>query len=76
MTYIFTFELLLKLLGLGFKKYVKDDYNNFDAIIVIISLVEKILLATNAINLAGAFSVLRGFRLLRVFKLARSWKSF
>jgi hypothetical protein len=76
MTLCFTIELVIKLLGLGFKNYVKDDYNNFDAIIVVISIVEKLLIATQAVTNAGAFSVFRGFRLLRIFKLARSWKSF
>jgi hypothetical protein len=76
LTYCFMAELVIKILGLGFTAYLRDNYNVFDAIIVAISVVEKILMATDAVANTGAFSVLRGFRLLRVFKLARSWKSF
>lgn len=32
--------MVLKLFGLGIKKYLKDGFNVFDGIIVIVSLVE------------------------------------
>ena len=69
--------MVIKLIGLGPKMYVKDKFNIFDCIVVIVSIVE------NVINWAGveggtkgAISAFRGVRLLRVFKLARSWTSF
>lgn len=40
LTAIFTVEMLLKLIGLGFWEYVDDGFNNFDAIIVVLALVE------------------------------------
>ena len=39
-TVFFASEMVLKLIGLGIKKYVKDGFNDFDAIIVIIGLME------------------------------------
>lgn len=39
-TIIFTSEMVLKLFGLGIKKYVSDGFNVFDGVIVIVSLVE------------------------------------
>lgn len=60
--------MVLKLIGLGIKKYMQDGFNIFDGIIVIISMVE---LATDG---KGGISVLRAFRLLRIFKIIRSWK--
>ena len=39
----FTIELILKLVGLGCKHFFADKFNIFDAIIVVISLLEVIL---------------------------------
>ena len=60
-------ELAVKLLGLGIEEYFRDAFNTFDALVVLISLVE-LLLADS-----GSLSALRSFRILRVLKLIRSW---
>ena len=39
-TYCFLAEMIIKLLGLGVKEYARDDFNKFDAAIVILSMVE------------------------------------
>lgn len=65
--------MIIKLIGLGFKDYVKDTFNIFDAVVVALSLIELVLVGVG-IEGTGAFSALRAVRLLRVFKLARSWK--
>ena len=62
-TIIFILEMVLKLIGLGFKGYARDKFNLFDAFIVIISLLELV------IGSAGSLSV---FRTLRVFRLAKN----
>jgi hypothetical protein len=66
--------MVIKLLGLGFTEYAKDNFNKFDAVIVVLSLVEFVLMNAGLGGNLGAFSALRGFRLMRVFKLARGWK--
>lgn len=77
LSYIFFFEMLLKLIGLGFKAYASDSFNVFDCCVVMIWVVEKILHYGNVkFEGGGAISALRAVRLLRVFKLARSWVSF
>ena len=38
--WIFTCEMIFKLIGFGIKNYVKDRHNIFDGLIVIISLVD------------------------------------
>jgi hypothetical protein len=79
LTWAFLSEMIIKLIGLGVKEYSQDRFNLFDAVIVIISIVEIILeelLAGSGVTTGGAISAFRGIRLLRVFKLARSWKSF
>ena len=42
-TCVFVGELIIKVLGLGVKAYVSDSMNQFDAIVVIISIVEIVL---------------------------------
>jgi len=39
----FAIEMIIKLVGLGFKLYAKDKFNIFDGVIVIISSVEIVL---------------------------------
>lgn len=76
--WFFVVEMLIKLVGLGFKEYARDSFNIFDALLVIISLIDFVLLHVPGIDSSqiGAFTVFRGIRLLRVFKLARSWTTF
>jgi len=69
-TIIFSVEMILKLIGYGFLDYIRDWFNMFDGVIVILSWVEFILALTTSQESSG-LSVLRGFRLLRVFKLVR-----
>ena len=65
-TVIFAVEMVFKIFGLGIKKYVKDGFNVFDAIIVIVGLLEFFKVGSKAVT------VLRCFRLLRIFKLVRA----
>jgi hypothetical protein len=70
-TIIFAVEMVLKLFGLGLKKYVADNFNVFDGIIVIVSLVELLNHSEGSQN--SGLTVLRAFRLLRIFKIIKSW---
>ena len=40
---IFTLEMIVKVLGLGPKMYIKDKFNIFDATIVLISMVDVMI---------------------------------
>ncbi|XP_028840829.1 voltage-dependent T-type calcium channel subunit alpha-1H isoform X2 [Denticeps clupeoides] len=64
-TSMFVLEMLFKVLAFGIFGYIKNPYNIFDGIIVVISVWEIIGQAD------GGLSVLRTFRLLRVLKLVR-----
>ncbi|XP_064419425.1 voltage-dependent T-type calcium channel subunit alpha-1I isoform X1 [Latimeria chalumnae] len=64
-TSMFALEMLLKLTAFGLFTYLRNPYNIFDGIIVIISVWEIIGQSD------GGLSVLRTFRLLRVLKLVR-----
>ncbi|XP_048869527.1 voltage-dependent T-type calcium channel subunit alpha-1I isoform X1 [Brienomyrus brachyistius] len=64
-TSMFALEMILKLTAFGLFSYLRNAYNIFDGIIVIISVCEIIGQSD------GGLSVLRTFRLLRVLKLVR-----
>ena len=75
-TCFFVAEMVIKLLGLGFKEYTRDHFNIFDALVVVLSLIDMIVVSITDRDDTPALSAFRGVRLLRVFKLARSWSSF
>ncbi|XP_036250359.1 voltage-dependent T-type calcium channel subunit alpha-1G isoform X5 [Molothrus ater] len=64
-TSLFALEMLLKVLVYGPFGYIKNPYNIFDGIIVVISVWEIVG------QQGGGLSVLRTFRLMRVLKLVR-----
>lgn len=74
-TVIFAVEMLLKLYGFGCNKYVQDNFNNFDAFIVIMSYVELVVPQDPNAEGGGGLGMLRAFRLLRIFKIIKSWES-
>jgi hypothetical protein len=75
-TAIFALEMVVKLVGLGPKRYAKDGFNVFDAIIVLFSLIELILeLLPGGGGGGTGVSALRACRLLRMLKLAKGIKS-
>ena len=75
--WVFTLEMIAKLIGLGLKNYIRDKFNAFDGVIVIVSLVDFALMLSGSLESAdGIMSAFRALRLLRVVKLARHWKAF
>ena len=68
-TVVFMLEMVLKLIGFGFKEYIIDKFNRFDASIVIVSAVEMGLSGVGKSN----FTMLRAFRVFRLLKVVRSW---
>ncbi|CAF3726681.1 unnamed protein product, partial [Rotaria sp. Silwood1] len=64
-TSLFAIEMILKIIANGCLQYIKNAYNLFDSVIVIMSLIEL------QGNKNSGLSVLRTFRLLRVLKLVR-----
>ena len=73
-TYIFIFEMGVKLLALGVEKYGAERMNWLDGAVVLISVFELIYTAAQAgdgeMNLK-AFATVRMFRTFRVFRIAR-----
>lgn len=65
--------MIMKLIGLGLKNYVRDKFNIFDGLIVILSLVDFSLSISGVMegDDNAILSAFRALRLLRVIKLAR-----
>jgi hypothetical protein len=55
------------LIGLTWKKYIKDKFNIIDFVIIFVSIVELIFSDSS-----GVLITIRTFRLIRLIKLARS----
>lgn len=66
-TVVFTCEVIVKMIGLGLKRYVSLE-NIFDLIVVMMSLIEMALGSEGG----SSFGALRAIRLFRVFKLFKS----
>ena len=75
--WVFTAEMIAKIIGLGLRNYIRDKFNAFDMVIVIVSLIDFALGLSGGLESAdGIMSAFRALRLLRVVKLARHWKAF
>ena len=78
-TVAFFIEMVFKLIGLGGKLYIKDRFNIFDALIVLLSIVDFML---NIFFFKGKndddiiVSFIKVLRLMRVIRLARIWHNF
>lgn len=69
---VFTFEMVMKLYGLGVYVYFSDAFNRFDCFVVIVSLL-TFMIPSQYIS-GAALTVFRIFRIMRVLRLAKSWK--
>eukprot|EP00759_Apiculatamorpha_spiralis_P022805 PhF_6_TR26709/c0_g1_i1/m.39046/K04853/CACNA1F; voltage-dependent calcium channel L type alpha-1F len=69
---IYFCEAILKLIGFGIRAYFRMNWNRFDFLILIISLVSLVVGQTSSVDtgVATAFRILRLSRLLRVVKVA------
>lgn len=82
-TWVFFVEMVFKLIGLGPKLYLRDVYNVFDAIVVVLSLIDYALdevsartdLASLSPRFQGIFTACRVIRVVRAIKLARRWSA-
>lgn len=63
--------MVMKLIGLGVLEYVRDYFNVFDALIVILSILELLLGWGSSVSVLRAFRLLRVVRVLRVMRLVR-----
>lgn len=74
-TGIFTMEALMRILGLGFKRYFKDGWNIFDIIIILGSYIGILIEAFTTLSVGVQTTILRAFRISRILRLVRRAKS-
>ena len=65
-TFIFTFEAVVKITGLGFREFCKEKLNQFDLFIVLVSIGE---MQFGSSEKNSVFSSFRAFRLFKIFRL-------
>ena len=65
---VFTIEATLKLIALG-SLYFKDNWNIFDFIIVLATIMSVVLDFTTSIGAGGKATIIRAFRVARIFRI-------
>ena len=71
----FFLEIIIKLVGLGFKRYFSEFFNCIDVLVVGVRMVDfGFELSGNPMFNSYSVTALRAFRILRVFKLAKHWQ--
>ena len=77
-TFYFAMEIILRIIGLGIKNFVKDSINLFDVGVVAAS---SVLIVIDIVRLAddpsrGVLTALRMVRIIRIFKTSEQFKKF
>ena len=72
---IFTIEAIIRIVGLGPKKYFTEKWNIFDFIIIIGSYISLIIEQTTSYSLGVQTTILRAFRISRMLRLVKRAKS-
>jgi len=73
-TIVFASEMLLKIIAFSLVGYLQDKTNLFDAIVVVISMIEIIFIESQDSATLKTLQTLKAFRVLRVMRLLRSLK--
>jgi len=72
---IFTCEAVIKVLGMGFRPYIKDGWNRFDFFIVIITNLGLIVMWTTGVSVGPIATAVRAGRIGRILRLFNRLKA-
>ena len=72
--WIFTFEVMVKLIGLGIEKYFGDNWNRFDFTLVLLTFFEAGISSLRLIKALKAGRLARLSKLGRTQKILKQWK--
>jgi hypothetical protein len=67
-TIVFCLEAAIRIAGIGFFNYLKDNWNIFDFTIAFCSLIEILIRQFTSVQIKG-IKILRSFRILRMVRL-------
>lgn len=70
-TYLFVADLMLKFAGLGSRQYLADNWNKFDCVIIIISILPLVARRSGNGLMGIDPTIFRVFRVFRVFRLLK-----
>lgn len=70
-TTFFVLEALIKLIGIGLRAYIKDEWNIFSFLIALVSAFGILISAFNPSAIKGSITFLRSFRILRILRLLK-----
>ena len=72
--FIFALEMFLKIQGLGRKGYVRNGFNMFDGLVVILTIWSQLLLWVMDVNAADGSKSIRLLYLLRILRLLKVFR--
>jgi len=74
-TWIFIGEMILKVIGLGPIKYLRDKINHLDGLVVVISIAELVV-TTSFQGAHQSFRMVRIFRIFRIIRVGKLLRTF
>lgn len=74
-TAFFAFEAFVQIMAYGYAAYFQDNWNQFDFVVVVSSVLSIVVTLATKVNLRGAVTIVRAFRVLRVIRLIKRAKS-
>eukprot|EP01043_Picozoa_sp_COSAG02_P015294 COSAG02_NODE_649_length_18914_cov_30.645868_1_plen_1639_part_10 len=69
--FVFTMECVMKILGMGFREYIRVNFNKLDFFIVVTSSLDMLGEAMAEGDEGGGFAVFKLFRMFRLFRVLR-----
>lgn len=75
-TCCFFVEMIIRLIGVGIKKYCEDYFNILDSLIICVSIADIVIYYMSAKETKLLLTAFRSIRILRIIKMAREWSSF
>ena len=71
---LFTVECIMKMIGLGRRRYFSDNWNIFDFTVVVGTNVGLVIKWTTGVNVSALATIIRTFRVGRVVRLVQGMK--
>eukprot|EP00892_Ulva_mutabilis_P003109 jgi/Ulvmu1/1279/UM011_0003.1 len=71
---VFIVEAVIKILGFGWRFYIRSGWNKFDFVLVVASVIDFAMAAVGSSVGGGIFNILRSQKILRVTRITRMLK--
>lgn len=71
---IFIVEMIMKMIGFGVRSYFKDSWNQFDFIVVILTIIAEIVAQAGGSKIGAAVTFVRAIRVQRMLRYIKKAK--